>query len=95
MMTEMECAASRNPEVSAMLTAMSKNMPRYFPILWTSSRGSRLIKGLITAYQTSSAADTGAAFISFSTSTPSRRRKTRFAMWEMASLWVTITMVQP
>ena len=48
-----------------------------------------------TAYQSSSAAATGASLSSSSTMRPSRRRSTRLAMRAMAALWVTMMMVQP
>ena len=47
------------------------------------------------AYQSSSAAATGASLSSSSTMRPSRRRSTRLAMRAMAALWVTMMMVQP
>ena len=45
MMTPMECAASKKPDVSAMVTDINRKMPRYFPRLFFSSRGKRLRKG--------------------------------------------------
>ena len=47
------------------------------------------------AYQSSSAAATGASLSSSSTMRPSRRRSTRLAMRAMAALWVTMMTVQP
>ena len=97
MMTLMEFAASRKPDVSAMLTDISRKMPRYFPRLFLSSRGKRLISGdaMAPTYQERSHAGMRALLALSSASTPSRRRRMRCAMPLMASLCVTMTMVQP
>ena len=47
MMTSMECAASRKPEVRATQPHMSRKMPRYLPMFFRSSRGSRLASGVM------------------------------------------------
>ncbi len=97
MMTLMECAASRKPDVSAMLTAISRKMPRYFPRLFFSSRGKRLMSGdaMALTYQERSRAGVRRSLALSSANTPSCRRRMRCAMPLMASLCVTMTTVQP
>ena len=47
MMLPMEWAASKKPDVRAIAPHMSRKIPKYLPMLFLSSRGSRLAKGVI------------------------------------------------
>ena len=51
-------------------------------MLRRSSRGSRLVRGVMGTYQSSSETGTGARLTSPAARRPSRRRRTRFVAWD-------------
>ena len=76
----MDEAATRNPDTTATVSAMSTKMPRYLPRLLRISRGMRFVSGDMAAYQVRSAARMRAVLASSAARRPSCRRSTRWAM---------------